>query len=741
MTRTDDPATGASRPPDLPWILLGGAGALVALFGTMAPGLAWEHYGDDGGELTVAVATLGVPHPSGYPFYIVLGHLFCRLFGWAGEPAFCTNLLSVAAGGAAAAAAVAISLVVNRRLRLDLPLWAVAVLATLGTLGTTLWSQAVITEVYVLHTALTLWTVALVGQWHEAVREGRPAGNRLWAAGLVWGLALGVHLTAGFIAFGLALLVLATDKQVFRRRAFWAAAATCLGVVLLLYGLLPVLARRNAPVNWGYIRSWPDLIEHVSGAQYRYRMFVFSGRDLVDRARNLFLPLLARQWGQGSLGLLALAVLWGLWACTWGGTSASRSYARRLGAGWVLLWFPTAFYSLNYNIDDLPPYFTTTFAFLGLLFPVAAGAAVRLLGRWNRHGRDRLAVVGLACLIPLYGVGKQVDRLSLRHHQTATEYGRRAFAAMPPGSLVVSDYDGRTNALLYERWLGRGRDSGTVVVLRTMLAKRWYRDHLRDLYPDVNIPEPAPGFAGAAWDTLCDHLAERILRDNAARPRFLVRDTLPFARQWRLVPVAGIFRLEEREEDGAGPPMRGRFRAVDLVPFANADYRGDPFLPGLRSDDASHFPSLGEGEIGSGQGVPFWLPAPWARSGRPSVITTCYSREFQARIPLLATATVALHLAVAGGVCRDAAGSLAFVQPWYEDGPGNPFPLAGLPDYRDAREHSLRFVRVPLDPARRPVTVEIASGRAVTSEPFVPGVAIFALTQELQAPPGDPESR
>jgi hypothetical protein len=715
---------------------------VVALLATMAPSLAWEHYGDDGGELTVAVATLGVPHPSGYPFYVLVGHLFCRLFGWLGEPAFCTNLLSVAAGGATAAAAVALSLVVNRRFELALPPWAVTILATLGTLGTTFWSQAVITEVYVLHAALTLWTVALVAWWHEAVREGRPAGFWLWGAGLVWGLALGVHLTAGFIAGGLALLVLATDKTIWRRRVFWAAALTCLGAVVLLYGWLPLLARRNAPVNWGYIRSWSDLVDHVTGAQYRYRMFVFTGRDLAERFRDLFLPLLARQWGQGSLGLLALGLAWSLWACTWGGTPASRAYARRLGATWLLLWTPSAFYSLNYNIDDLPPYFTTTFVFLGLLFPVAAGAVSRLLSRWNRQGGDRLVVVGLACLIPLVGVGRQVDRLSLRHHRTAREFGRQAFAVMPPGSLVVSDYDGRTNALLYERWLGEGRESGTVIVLRTMLAKRWYRDHLRDLYSGVAIPEPAPGFAGAAWDPLCDHLAERILRDNAARPRFLVRDTLPFARQWRLVPAAGIYRVEERRRDAEGPPRRGRFRAVDLVPFANADYRGDPFLPGLRTDDVNHFPSLGEGEIGSGTGgVPFWLPAPWARSGRPSVITTCYTADFQVRIPLLATATVALHLAVAGGVSRQASGPLAFVQPWYEDGPGEAFPLTGLPDYREAREAALRFLRLPLDPGRRPLTVEIRSGGAVTPEPFVPGVAVFAMTQELPASLGDASDR
>ncbi|NLI76604.1 MAG: DUF2723 domain-containing protein [Candidatus Riflebacteria bacterium] len=721
---------------DLPWILAAVGVALVALLATMAPGLTWEHFGDDGGELTVAVATLGVPHPSGYPLYVVLGWLFCQVFGVLGPPAFCTNLLSVVAGAAAAGAAVAIDRVADRRFDLGLPGWAAAILGLTGTLGYTFWSQAVITEVYVLHTALSLWTVAALVRWHEARRTGRAGGTWLWAAGLLWGLALGVHLTAGFLAPGLALLLLATDKGVIGRRPFWYALLTCVGTVIALYALLPLLATRNAPVNWGYIRTWDDLVHHVSGAQYRFRMFVFSGRDLLARARDLFWPLLARQWGTGSLALLGVGVGWGLWATTWGGTAATRSYARRVGAAWFLLWLPTAFYSLNYQIDDLPPYFTTTFVLLGLLFPVGVGA----LARWTDGlGPSRLArrvVIGLACLVPLAGVGRQVDELSLRGDRLAGEYGRTALAAIPRGSLVVSDFDGRTNALLYERWLGGGRGSDVAVILRSMLATRWYRDHLRRLYPDRVIPEPAPWFANSGWDPLCDHVAEAILRQNATAARFLVKDTQPFARNWRLVMTGGLFRLTEKA-GAAEPRGRGRFQAVDLVPFANADYRGDPFLPGLRDGDHPHYPALGEGEMVSPEGIPFWLASPRSLSGRASVITTCYLADFRVRVPLPASPAAALHLVVAGGVCREASGPLAFVQPWYADGPGDPVSIAGLPDYRDVRDTGLRYWKIPLG-GRSPAAVEIASGRAVTPEPFVPGVVVLAMTLEGAAEGGSP---
>ena len=68
-------------------------------FATSAPGLTWAHRGLDGGDLLAAAATLGVPHPAGYPSYTMLLSLFLAL-PW-NEPARAGNLMSVAAGSAA----------------------------------------------------------------------------------------------------------------------------------------------------------------------------------------------------------------------------------------------------------------------------------------------------------------------------------------------------------------------------------------------------------------------------------------------------------------------------------------------------------------------------------------------------------------------------------------------------------------------------------------------------------------
>ena len=66
---------------------------------TLAPGLTFEHYGTDGGDLITAARTLGVPHPTGYPTYTLLAWLFSHLP--VGIIAYRVNLLSaISAAGA-----------------------------------------------------------------------------------------------------------------------------------------------------------------------------------------------------------------------------------------------------------------------------------------------------------------------------------------------------------------------------------------------------------------------------------------------------------------------------------------------------------------------------------------------------------------------------------------------------------------------------------------------------------------
>src|SRR5438552_16445635 len=75
--------------------------ALAALWAyalTLSPTVAWVNLGEDSGALLVASATLGIPHPTGYPLFVLLGRVASLLP--LGAIAFRINLTAAIAGAA-----------------------------------------------------------------------------------------------------------------------------------------------------------------------------------------------------------------------------------------------------------------------------------------------------------------------------------------------------------------------------------------------------------------------------------------------------------------------------------------------------------------------------------------------------------------------------------------------------------------------------------------------------------------
>ncbi|MCJ7722736.1 MAG: DUF2723 domain-containing protein, partial [Anaerolineales bacterium] len=115
---------------------------------TMAPGLTWANDGVDGGDLITAAATGGVPHPTGYPAYLLIARLFQMIP--LGSLAYRTNLLSALA---TVLAALFIYFLVIRSLSPteSASEWKAGLLAGYAySFSPIVWSQAVITEVYSL---------------------------------------------------------------------------------------------------------------------------------------------------------------------------------------------------------------------------------------------------------------------------------------------------------------------------------------------------------------------------------------------------------------------------------------------------------------------------------------------------------------------------------------------------------------------------------------------------------------
>ena len=212
--------------------------------------------------LQAEVAVLGVGHPTGYPTYMMLTHLFTYLpFG---DPAYGVNLASAVYGVAAVLVVYLAGLRLGRR----------AVAAASGALAFglsgTFWSQAVIAEVYTLEALLVALVILFVLLW----RDRRDDRYLLICAFLV-GLSLTHHLTSVLLVPAVLAFVLLTDRRVLSRTGLMLKS---LG--LFLFGLLPLLylpirALMHAPLN-----------EADPSTPWRFLLLVTGGSFLAESAEK-----------------------------------------------------------------------------------------------------------------------------------------------------------------------------------------------------------------------------------------------------------------------------------------------------------------------------------------------------------------------------------------------------------------------------------------------------------------------
>ena len=247
--------------------LLGGTVAVFAgilYAGTLAPTVLPYGIPDtlDSPMLQAEVSVLGIGHPTGYPTYMMLTHLFTYLpFG---DPAYRVSLASAVYGAAA------VLIVYLAGLRLAGRAVAAAAGALAFGLSGTFWSQAVISEVYTLEALLVALVILILLVW----RDRRDDRDLLLCAFLV-GLSLTHHLTSVLLVSAVPAFVFLTD-----RRAFSRAGLLLKGLGLFLLGLLPLLylpvrALMHAPLN-----------EADPSTPWRFLLLVTGGSFLAESSEK-----------------------------------------------------------------------------------------------------------------------------------------------------------------------------------------------------------------------------------------------------------------------------------------------------------------------------------------------------------------------------------------------------------------------------------------------------------------------
>lgn len=457
----------------------------VTYLATLAPGLTWANNGADGGDFITAAATGGVAHAPGYPVYLLIARLF--QFLPIGSIALRTNLLSVVC--TILAAILLYDLVVRFFHSLSYP-WLVGLITAFAFgFSPLVWSQAVITEVYALQ---SLFIVLILSLLPLGDTQFRLEGDKLDSIrGLVFGLAMGNHLTAIFLLPPLLLVgVLNHDRLTNgstlagKKNREWVQGWSikfrpllirCIWILvgLSIYFTLFFRANSGSPVNWGNPSNLKNFIWLITGKIYGNYFFNFPIGFFLIKIKT---------WGNillNQLGIIGLMVaIFGL-IIHW-----KKSIKYSLVTCWMVLAF--CVFSFIYNSSD---------SFIYLIFSVIAlclwlGLGVAKIIEIANSFKPWLAlIIGLLLFSYFVSYGLQTyPKVDASQDNRAEQFGNNVMSVAPNQSLIFTDGDKDTFALWYFHYVLHERPDIAVIV-PNLLPYQWYREMLHKTYSALTIPD------------------------------------------------------------------------------------------------------------------------------------------------------------------------------------------------------------------------------------------------------------
>jgi tetratricopeptide (TPR) repeat protein len=466
----------------------------------------------DSGELIVVARGLGIAHPPGVPLWIILAHLASLVpFGNVAVRINFSSALFAALACAMLALAVAELMITasyftrsKRRKKVAESKTAeesslARVLVAVPALGAgllmafsrTLWSYATITEVYALNTLLILIIFSLILGWRRRIVEDIAVMNAgevisqvtdydpyLYAAALVFGLALGVHhVTVALTLPAIAVVVFRTQgMRFFASRRLVYAALISFGALIVVYAFLPFAASRSPVINWGHPRSLQEIWWHITGRQYQV---YFSFKPQIIGAQFVeFCRMALREFGFPWLPLSLVLAFAGL----------VDAFKRDRTTFWFLLTIIIAdlAYALSYEIaEDKDAYYLPTF----ISIAIAAGLGIRwmiqrALSKPAAVGSLSVAVTSVVLLVCAITLAANWPFNNRRQYFIAHDYVENLLSTIAPNSLLLTLDWQVVSPMFYAQEVEQLRPDVKVVDIN-LLRRSWYFDYLKHAYPGL----------------------------------------------------------------------------------------------------------------------------------------------------------------------------------------------------------------------------------------------------------------
>jgi hypothetical protein len=467
-------------------LFIGAALALVA-FGVYLRTLAPTVDFIDSGELATVAATLGIAHPTGYPLFTLIGHVFAHLP--LGMPAIQRlNLMSAVFCATALFVFYHLFLLIqserfrsafrttkptgkppktestataNRRLAAGAGAFVLA-------FSETYWSQALSIEVYSLHILLLSLTMLF---FMKAIVERMEAGpsDEARASWYVFALMLGLgftnHMTTILLAPGFLYLYYVThgSSQESWNKIARGAIPFLIGLSVYLY--LPLRAAQEPLLSWGDPATLEKFWWHFSGKQYR--VWIFSSFESASKQFQYFIDTYPKEFASLPL-MLSLVGL-------------GHLYRSMKKVFWftIALFLGCVLYSVNYDIHDIDSYFLLAYVVTAMWATFGVEPFFRFMEK-RKQTKLGYALCAFLAVFPLYFNYATVDE---SENYAVEDYTMNMFASLDSNAVVLSfQWDYFVSASYYFQHV-EGVRPDVVVLDKELFRRSWYFKQLERQYP------------------------------------------------------------------------------------------------------------------------------------------------------------------------------------------------------------------------------------------------------------------
>jgi Protein O-mannosyl-transferase TMEM260-like len=453
----------------------------------------------DSGELATVQITLGIAHPTGYPLFTMVGHIF-SLLPLPFSKIYQMNLL------AAIWCALAVWLFVitakfilyqiNFSIIKSVPLKTSAkkkkkteaakvskevisenikiLVSVAGGLflafNRTFWMQSTSVEVYSMQLFLiSLAIYFLLKSYFYKPKENERFYKSSWMLfAISLALCFSNHMTTILILPGAAYLYFKKFKL---NRQSWIQIGWMLLIfiplLLIFYSYLPIRASQNPLMDWGNPTNLERIIRHVSGKQYQ--VWLFSSTASAEKQLAYFVKELPNEF---TLGLIIIFI----------GLISAFKYSKTLFTFFIITFLTTVLYSINYDIHDIDSYFLL--AYISLSYFALFGTLNLLMNfKIGNHSlAPPLSLIGIILLGHFYITYPDVNQ---RDNYAFDDYTKALINSMDKNSIVLSyQWDYFVSAAYYFQFVKEFRKD-VKIVDKELLRRSWYYHQLETDHPGL----------------------------------------------------------------------------------------------------------------------------------------------------------------------------------------------------------------------------------------------------------------